>query len=60
MFLLPFVAASIVGRGARFFLVAGLIFWGGERLERNLRRYVDVVGWALLVLGVVAFLVLRW
>lgn len=59
MLLLPFVAASIVGRGARFFLVAALIFWGGEPFERNLRRYVDLIGWGLLALGLVAFLVLR-
>ena len=59
MFLLPFVAASIVGRGARFFLVAALISWGGEAFERNLRRYVDLIGWGTLVLGLIAFLVLR-
>lgn len=59
MLLLPFAAASIVGRGARFFLVAALIFWGGEPFERNLRRHVDVLGWTLVALGLVAFLVLR-
>jgi len=59
MLLLPFVAASIVGRGARFFLVAALIFWGGEPFERNLRRYVDLLGWSLVALGLVVFLVLR-
>jgi membrane protein YqaA with SNARE-associated domain len=60
MLLLPFVAASIVGRGARFFLVAALIFWGGEPFERNLRRYVDLLGWSLVALGLVVFLVLRF
>lgn len=59
MLLLPFVVASIVGRGARFFLVAALIFWGGEAFERNLRRYVDLLGWLLVALGVAAFLILR-
>ena len=59
MFILPFVAASAVGRGARFFLVAGLIYWGGEPFERNLRRYVDVLGWVLIGLVVIAILVLR-
>lgn len=59
MLLLPFVAASIVGRGARFFLVAALIFWGGEPFERNLRRYVDLLGWSLVVLGLVVYLILR-
>ena len=32
MALLPFILASCVGRGARFFLVAGLMAWGGEAM----------------------------
>jgi len=44
--LLPgFVVASFVGRGARFFLVASLLVWGGEPMERGLRRHIDLVGW---------------
>jgi membrane protein YqaA with SNARE-associated domain len=50
MALLPFVLASAIGRGARFFLVAGLMSWGGERMEQVLHRYVDRVGWALVIL----------
>jgi len=59
MLLVPFVAASVVGRGARFFLVSALIFWGGESFERNLRRFIDLIGWAVVGLGLVAFLILR-
>jgi len=56
MSLMPFVAASLIGRGARFFLVAGLIYAGGERFEAQLRRYADRIGWAMV--GVVAIGVL--
>lgn len=49
---LPFLVASAVGRGARFFLVAGLLAWGGERMALAIRGYVDRLGWLLLVLGV--------
>lgn len=59
MMIVPFVAASAVGRGARFFLVAALIFWGGERFEQNLRRYVDLMGWLLVGLCVIAYFVFR-
>ncbi len=55
--LLPFSLASLIGRGARFFLVAALMAWGGERMEQTLRRYVDRIGWVLVVAVVVAFLV---
>ena len=47
---LPFVAASILGRGARFFLVAGLIRWGGERLDDLIRRYMNTLGLILVFL----------
>ncbi|MCU7814436.1 MAG: DedA family protein [Candidatus Thiodiazotropha sp. (ex Lucinoma kastoroae)] len=54
MAFMPFVVASAIGRGARFFLVAALMAWGGERMERALHRYVDRLGWLL----VIAFLLL--
>jgi membrane protein YqaA with SNARE-associated domain len=59
--LVPFLLGSLVGRGIRFFLVAGLIAWGGERLERGLRRYIEILGWAvaLVVLLAVAWLEFR-
>jgi membrane protein YqaA with SNARE-associated domain len=50
MSLLPFVLASIIGRGLRFFLVAGLMAWGGARMEAVLHRYVDRLGWAMVAL----------
>ncbi|MEE8543567.1 MAG: YqaA family protein [Gammaproteobacteria bacterium] len=47
--LLPaFVVASFVGRGGRFFLVAGLVVWGGEPMQRRLRQHVDTLGWLLI------------
>jgi len=45
MALAPFVLASFVGRGARFYLVALLMAWGGEAMEDRLRHWVDWLGW---------------
>ena len=36
--ILPFILASAVGRGARFYLVSGLMVWGGERMEKTLHQ----------------------
>lgn len=52
--LLPFAIASFVGRGARFFMVAGLMKWGGAAMEANLKQYVDRIGWATIALIVIA------
>lgn len=46
MALLPFTLASLVGRGMRFYLVAGLMALGGPKMESFLHRYVDRIGWA--------------
>ncbi|MBI1906568.1 MAG: DedA family protein [Rhodocyclales bacterium] len=59
MALLPFLFASIVGRGLRFFLVAGLMAWGGPRMEAALHRYVDWLGWATVVIAVVVIVVMN-
>ncbi|MEJ2646533.1 MAG: DedA family protein [Gammaproteobacteria bacterium] len=57
--LLPFALASVVGRGARFFLVASLLAWGGPRMEQLLRTYIERLGWLIVIASVVGFFVLR-
>lgn len=52
MALIPFLLGSFVGRGLRFFLVAGLMRWGGPELESKLHLWVDRLGW-FTVLGLV-------
>jgi membrane protein YqaA with SNARE-associated domain len=57
MALLPFTVASVIGRGARFFLVAGLMAWGGARMEAALHKHVERLGWLTAVLLVTAVLI---
>ncbi len=45
-----FIVGSVVGRAARFFLVAGLVRLGGQRFEDTLRTHVERIGWAVAVL----------
>ncbi len=61
MAFLPFVIASFIGRGARFFLVAGLMKWGGARFEPQIRKWVDWLGWlfVLLILAYIAYKMLK-
>lgn len=55
MAFLPFVLASAIGRGARFYLVAGLMVWGGERMENVLRQYIDRLGWIVIIVVIVGY-----
>ncbi|MCS5711194.1 VTT domain-containing protein [Candidatus Berkiella aquae] len=54
MALFPFVIASILGRGIRFFVVAGIVLYVGKRLEPVIVRYIDAIGWATVLLVVLA------
>ena len=54
-----FVAGSIIGRGGRFFLVAGLMAWGGPEMEQKLRIYVERIGWLVIILAIAAFFYFR-
>ena len=60
MALAPFVLASLVGRGARFFLVAALMRLGGPRMEVAVRTHVERLGWLSVILLVGAYLVYRY
>ena len=44
-----FFVASLIGRGARFFLVSGLVVLGGDKLDSTLRKYVEGIGWGVAV-----------
>ncbi|MDD2933236.1 MAG: DedA family protein [Methylotenera sp.] len=57
MALLPFTIASIIGRGMRFFMVAGLMKWGGAKMEASLHQYVDRIGWVTVGLVAIAIIV---
>ncbi|CAA6817531.1 MAG: FIG139438: lipoprotein B [uncultured Sulfurovum sp.] len=59
MAFLPFVIASLLGRGLRFFMVAGLMAWGGAPMEKKLHKYTDIIGWGLVVIFAIAWLILR-
>ena len=56
-----FILASALGRGARFFLVAGLLVWGGVQFEVSLRKYVERIGWITvgIVVAVIGWLMVR-
>lgn len=59
MAFLPFVIASFIGRGLRFFMVAGLMAWGGEPMEKKLHNYMDIIGWLLVGLIAVLWFIYR-
>lgn len=58
--LLPFVVISAASRGARFFLVAGLLYLWGERVRSFIDRYFNVLSVVFFALLVAGFALVRW
>jgi membrane protein YqaA with SNARE-associated domain len=54
--LIGFILFSLLGRGARFFLIAAMISFFGERISLFLESYIERIGWSIVLL-IVAFLI---
>lgn len=55
----PFVVASAVSRGLRFYLVAWLLRTGGPEMGVKLRQYVDRIGWTLVILVIIGYVIAK-
>jgi membrane protein YqaA with SNARE-associated domain len=55
-----FLAASVVSRGLRFFLVAGLIYHFGPPISRFIDRYFNLLTWVFGVLLIGGFLLIKY
>lgn len=60
-FSLPvFIAASIVTRGVRFYLVAGLLYWFGEPIRAFIEKRLTLVTTLFVVALVGGFIVIKY
>lgn len=50
---IPFVVASLIGRGMRFFLVAWCLARFGPAIEHRLIRYIERLGWGVVIVLVI-------
>jgi len=57
--LVPFLVGSLLGRGARFVLVAWVAARLGPRMEPAARRWIEWLGWGVVALAGGAWLALR-
>ena len=57
MALLPFILAALVGRSGHFFLVSLLMAWAGPKMEPVVRRYIEWIGWIVVAVAVIAYVI---
>lgn len=55
-----FIIASIIGRAGRFYLVAGLIKLGGEKMEKKLHQIIDYLGWGTIIVAILGYLLYKY
>jgi membrane protein YqaA with SNARE-associated domain len=58
--LIPFLVASFFGRGLRFYLVAALIYFYGSKIDRQIRQYIDYIGWLVVILLVIGYFIYKY
>ena len=60
MSFIPFLLVSLVGRAAHFYMIALLMAWAGPKMEPVVRKYIEWLGWAIIVLAVVGFIIHKY
>jgi membrane protein YqaA with SNARE-associated domain len=60
MKIIPFFIISFLTRGARFFLVGGLIYKFGMPVKVYIEKYFDLLALLFVVLLILGFVVLKW
>lgn len=60
MDLVPFLAASVVARAMRFYLVAALLYWFGNPIREFIEKRLSLVTTAFVVLLVGGFVAIRY
>ncbi|MGF1472999.1 MAG: YqaA family protein [Rubrobacteraceae bacterium] len=56
----PFILVSIVGRGARFFLIGILVYFFGPQIQSVIDQYFELLTVAFLVLLVLGFVAVKY
>lgn len=56
MSILPFLMASLISRGARFFLTATLLYFYGRRVRDFLEQFIEWIGWFFVIIFVFIYL----
>lgn len=57
---IPFLLVSLAGRAAHFYLIALLMAWAGPKMEPVVRKYIEWLGWSVIILALIGFVIHRY
>jgi membrane protein YqaA with SNARE-associated domain len=55
-----FVIASVVSRGTRFFMLAGLVYYFGPRIKGFIDHHFNKIAWGFAILLIGGFILIRY
>ena len=55
-----FTLAAVVGRSARFFLVAGLLYWFGEPIRKFIDKWFNLLTLLFTIIFIGSFVILKY
>lgn len=58
--ILTLIVASVIGRAARFFIVAGALRIFGERIEKSIEKYFDIFSIIFILLLIAGFFAIKY
>ncbi|MBE7635653.1 DedA family protein [Sneathiella sp. P13V-1] len=58
--LAAFISASVLSRSARFFLVAGLLYWFGEPIREFIEKYLGILTFLFFILLFGGFVLIKY
>lgn len=59
MVLVPFILAALIGRSAHFFMVALLMAWAGPKMEATIKKYIEWIGWLMVITVIFIYLFIK-
>lgn len=54
------IAASMIGRAGRFFIVAGVLRIFGKTIANSIEKYFNILSIAFVLLGIIGFILLKY
>ena len=58
--LVPFIIASVIGRGARFYAEALLVYFMGDKVKVFIDKHFNWLTWLALILLVLGFVLVKY
>lgn len=54
-----FALISLIGRGARFFLVAWIVYLSANKIKSISPKWIEIMGWSVVIIAIIGYILIR-